>query len=125
MLRKAAEAAAEAYCPYSRYRVGAALMTTGGELFLGSNVENASYGLSLCAERVALVKAVSAGCRDFRAMAVVADGSVVPYPCGACRQALSEFCSPRFLIYVATSKSPGGYRRFTLGSLLPKSFELL
>ena len=92
LLERARLAARHAYAPYSGYAVGCALRCGGdGAVFVGCNVENASYGLSLCAERVAASAAVAAGRRDFDAIAVWAEGPELPYPCGACRQFLVEF----------------------------------
>jgi cytidine deaminase len=93
--KEAEKAALMAYAPYSGFRVGAALLGEDGALFLGCNVENRSLGLSICAERTALVKGVSEGRRSFRALAIAAPDSKVPVgPCGACRQVLSEFMAP-------------------------------
>ena len=101
LLKEAAEAASQAYCPYSEYRVGAALLTTDDTIFRGCNVENASYGLTNCAERTALFSAVAKGHRSFSALAVVSSGDDFPYPCGACRQVLAEFCSPEMPVWIA------------------------
>ncbi len=89
LLQLARQAAEKAYAPYSRFPVGAALLGAGGEVFTGCNVENASYGLTVCAERVAVAKAVSCGVREFRRLAVWAPVAV--WPCGACLQFLAEF----------------------------------
>lgn len=118
---RAIAARARAYAPYSGYRVGAALETDDGRVFEGCNVENASYSVTCCAERVALYSAVAAGARDFRRLVVVAGGPT-PHPCGACRQALSEFAPDDLPITVVAD---GGKRhRFTLGELLPKPFRM-
>ena len=123
LLARAAAAARQAHAPYSGYRVGAALLASDGSVFSACNVENASYGLTLCAERAAVAAAVAPGQREFRAVAVVAAGSADPYPCGACRQVLAEFCGPELLVLVAR----GGRReavRLRLGDLLPQAFAL-
>ena len=104
--------------------MGAALLAEGGAVFCGCNVENASYGLTICAERTAVVSAVAQGCRQFSALAIVAPGPTRPYPCGACRQVLSEFCGAGLPIYVADLARPEDFERLTLGELLPRSFTL-
>jgi len=107
----------KAYAPYSHYKVGAALLGKSGKIYTGCNVENASYGHTVCAERTAVVKAVSEGEREFEAVAVVTKNG--GSPCGACRQVLSEF-SPELIIYIADKN--GEYRTTTLKQLLPDSF---
>jgi len=124
LLNRAAAAAENAHCPYSDYPVGAALLTDDGEIFCGCNVENASLGLTICAERVALGCAVAAGHSEFSALAVVADGAEIPFPCGACRQVLSEFCEPAFPVYAATLTRLDQFEGVRLGDLLPKSFRM-
>lgn len=120
-LEAAARAAQElAYAPYSDYRVGAALESEDGRIFAGCNVENASYSVTCCAERVALFAAIAAGARSFRRMVVSANGRA-PYPCGACRQALSEF-APELPITVIDSV--GDHLEFALHELLPHPFTL-
>ena len=119
----AVRAAALAYAPYSKYRVGAALLAADGRVFTGCNVENASFGLTNCAERTALFKAVSEGAREFRAIAIAGGADAPAYPCGACRQALSEFCPPEMPVVCCTLDG-GTVERFTLGALLPKNFGL-
>ena len=92
LLLKAFLAAEQAYVPYSKFRVGAALLCEDGRIFLGCNVENRSFGLTICAERTVVTKAVSEGCRSFQALAIATPDSKTPVgPCGACRQVLSEF----------------------------------
>jgi cytidine deaminase len=113
----ARKARKRAYAPYSHYKVGAALLGKSGTVYTGCNVENASYSHTICAERTAVLKAVSEGETEFEAIAVVTrnGGS----PCGACRQVLSEF-SPELIIYIADKD--GEYRTTTLKQLLPDSF---
>ncbi|MCR5216065.1 MAG: cytidine deaminase [Lachnospiraceae bacterium] len=114
------------YSPYSHYRVGAALLSGDGRVFGGCNVENASYPACICAERTAMVKAVSEGVKDFAAIAITGGSEEIPtdyaYPCGVCRQVMGEFCKGDFLIIVA--KSTEEYRTYTLDDLLPERFEL-
>jgi cytidine deaminase len=107
----------KAYAPYSRYKVGAALLGKSGKVYTGCNVENASYSHTVCAERTAVLKAVSEGEREFEAVAVVTKNG--GSPCGACRQVLSEF-SPELIVYIADKD--GEYRTTTLKKLLPDSF---
>ncbi|KAA8644882.1 cytidine deaminase [Aspergillus tanneri] len=97
---KAIAAKATAYCPYSKFRVGACILTQSGEYISGANVENASYPVGTCAERVAFGTAVVAGHRNFKAIAVATDVKPGASPCGMCRQFMSEFTSPSFLIYM-------------------------
>lgn len=123
LLAAAAAAAGHAYAPYSRFGVGAALLTPEGRVFTGCNVENASYGLTICAERVALAKAVSEGERRFRAIAVAVAGSNPGsgpcFPCGACRQVLAEFDRALPVILSGPDGEPVVY---TLDRLLPLPF---
>lgn len=105
-----------AYAPYSNFHVGAALLAEDGRVFSGCNVENLSYGLTNCAERVAIGAAVAAGARKFLAVAVVADTAVPISPCGACRQVLAEFGVPRVMLANRTERL-----EFTLEELLPRS----
>lgn len=118
--RKAARAS---YSPYSHFPVGAALVSKTGRLFTGCNVENASYGLTICAERVAVMAAVAGGCRKFKALAVVGGRGEAARPCGACLQVLSEFCGPDFPIYLASLDKPRHVEVVTLGALLPQRFS--
>lgn len=109
-----------AYAPYSGYRVGAALEAEDGRVFDGCNVENASFSVTCCAERVALFTAVTAGARRFRRMVVCASGRT-PYPCGACRQALTELAPDLSITVLA---GDGTRLEFTLDELLPKPFRM-
>ncbi|HEX9533292.1 MAG TPA: cytidine deaminase [bacterium] len=118
LVAAAARAREAAYAPYSRFRVGAAVRTASGAVYTGANIENASYGLSHCAERVAIHKAVSEGHRRLEVVAVVADGTSPAMPCGACRQVMAEFGVRR--VIVAT---PAGRRRVrSFKELLPEPF---
>ena len=131
LVKKAEDMLAFSYAPYSHFHVGAALLAKDGSVWTGCNIENAAYGPSNCAERTAVFKAVSEGCREFEAIAIVGgaedgEGKAViddfcP-PCGVCRQVLSEFCSKDFKIILANSR--GEQKIFTLGQLLPESFSL-
>jgi cytidine deaminase len=125
LARLAAAAAERAHAPYSRYRVGAALLDAEGRVHTGCNVENASYGLTLCAERNAIVKAVSEGARRFRGIAVAAGSAAQPpLPCGACRQVLAEFCPDDFPVHLVPLDAPGEIRTLRLSELLPHPFRL-
>lgn len=123
LARAALKAAKASYSPYSRFPVGAALLAQGGKVFAGCNVENASYGLTLCAERVAVLKAVSEGRRTFKALAVTGGRGRAVRPCGACLQVLSEFCGPDFPIILSSLDKPAKAGMVTLGDLLPQAFK--
>ncbi len=120
MLFKAAEdAASRAYAPYSMFRVGAALLCEDGRVFTGVNVENRSYGLTICAERSAFVAAVSAGARSFTALALCTPDADVPVPpCGACRQVLTELCPPGMPVRYGPDAVRS--RTLSLGQLYPE-----
>lgn len=131
LIPQAWEAAKNAYVPYSGFRVGAALLTKGGVVYPGCNIENSAYGPSNCAERTAVFSAVARGEREFAAIAVVgkfadgtpAGGDGFAYPCGVCRQVLAEFCSPEdFLVLLENAQ--GERKALTLGELLPYGFVL-
>jgi len=124
--RAARQAARGAYAPYSHYRVGAALLGRDGRMFTGINIENGSYGLTVCAERVALWRAVAEGVRAFAALALAAGSETVGTPCGACLQVLSEFCDPSLPIRCVALKArpPRPPREMTLGTALPFAFRL-
>jgi cytidine deaminase len=124
LLAAAAAARRNAHAPYSSYKVGAALLAEDGSITTGCNVENASYGLTICAERVAIGAAVAAGKTGFKAIAIVADEGPAPFPCGACRQVLAEFCTPELPVYIAGAGYTDGYETTTLGDLLPHAFKL-
>ena len=111
LIKMAEKARESAYAPYSGFKVGAALLTSDGKIFTGCNIENSSYGATICAERVAIFKAVSEGYRGFSKLAVTA------MPCGMCRQALAEFCGEDFEVIV-------GKEIYRLGDILPNSFTL-
>ena len=119
LIELAVQARKRAYCPYSNFPVGAALLAKDGRIFTGCNVENASFGLTVCAERVALLKAVSEGAREFVAIAIACGEGSCP-PCGACRQVLYEF-APELLL-VMTDGEGKAVRRGTLSALLPLAF---
>lgn len=119
LLQAAREARTRAYAPYSQFAVGAALLASSGVVYSGCNVENRSYGLTICAERVALFKAVAAGERRFTAVAVVTEGPEVVTPCGACRQVLAEF---GLETVVVASNLDGQQAVFKLSELLPLPF---
>ena len=121
LVRAAAEARQHALAPYSRFKVGAALLTQAREIFSGANVESASYGLTCCAERVALFRALTSGQRRFVALAVVARLSGGPMPCGACRQLLAEY-APNAAVWVADSRALRTVREFSVRELLPAAF---
>ena len=111
----------KAYAPYSNFNVGAALECSDGSVFTGCNVENSSYGSTICAEQVAVTKAVSEGKRDFTRLAVVSESDKYCLPCGTCRQILSEF-SPG--IEILCAKAGGAYVSYKLRDLLPFAFSL-
>ena len=115
------EAMNNSYSPYSNFKVGSALLTKSGKLYKGCNVENKNYVSGCCAEKTAIVKAISDGERDFSSIAIVSSGKDFCLPCGSCRQVLSEFCSKDFKIYVSNGSET---KMYTLDELLPYSFEL-
>ena len=121
LVQAAVKAREGSVSPYSRFKVGAALLTKAGNIIGGANVESASYGLTCCAERVALFKALTDGHKNFVAVAVVARCDGGPMPCGACRQLLAEY-APNAKVFVADSRAPGKIRKFTVRELLPAAF---
>ena len=124
LVQAAARARAGSVAPYSQFKVGAALLTKTGEIIAGANVESASYGLTCCAERVALFKALTSGKRNFVAVAVVARAPGGPMPCGACRQLLAEY-APDAKVLVADSRDLKKSREFSVRELLPKAFAMI
>ena len=120
LIQAALDAQRNAYCPYSNFPVGAALRTASGAIYQGVNVENASFGLTICAERVAASTAVAAGDRAFAAIAVATRSGVTP--CGACRQFLAEF-NPALTVILVDTAQPGHVQETTLDVLLPGRFE--
>jgi cytidine deaminase len=123
LIQQARAAAQQAYCPYSHYPVGAAVLTADGAVYTGCNVENASYGLTVCAERIAVFKAISHGHRDVVALAVVGGTPRQPAtPCGACLQVLAEFADAHLPIFIRPLKRGCGVDRL-LGELLPVVFQ--
>jgi cytidine deaminase len=119
LLAAAVAARDRAYAPYSRFSVGAALITADARVFIGANVENASYGLSMCAERVAIYHAICSGVRRFDAVAVSGPDGVLTMPCGACRQVLHEFGPSMDVVFA----DDGRLRVVPLASLLPEAFS--
>jgi cytidine deaminase len=110
-----------AYVPYSKFKVGAALLTKEGKVYHGCNIENAAYSMTNCAERTAMFKAVSEGERNFSSLAVVADTDGPVSPCGACRQVIAEFCEPNMPVYLINLK--GDVQETTVAQLLPGAFS--
>ena len=121
LLERARRGRENAHAPYSHYQVGAALLTRGGSTYVGCNVENASYGATLCAERVAVAQMVVAGERELVAIAVFTDGDPLGMPCGICRQVLIEFAGAGCVVLAG---SPRARQTTTLGALLPEPFTL-
>jgi cytidine deaminase len=119
---RAIDAQHRSYAPYSKFRVGAAVQM-GGQLFEGANIENASYGLTVCAERIAVFAAVTAGAHQLEAVAVCTDASPPSSPCGACRQVMLEFASDPAAVTVTAINTRGERRAWTLAELLPDGFS--
>lgn len=120
LVEQAIVARENAYVPYSKFPVGAALVTDNDTVYLGCNIENASYGLANCAERTAIFKAVSEGERHFKYLVVSGDTEGPISPCGACRQVIAEFCAPDMPVRLVNLK--GAYQETTVSELLPGAF---
>ena len=122
MAEKACEVMQNAYAPYSNYHVGVCVLAEDGSMFTGCNVENASYGLTICAERSAITSLISDGKKKIKALAVVGSGEELCTPCGSCRQVMREFAAPDTPVYLCNPKTKKVVRTTTMGELLPDSF---
>lgn len=120
LFRIAVKASENAYAPFSNFHVGAALLAEDGSVFTGVNIENSSYGATICAERTAMVKAISEGCRAFQSIAIAGNGGA-SWPCGICRQFMYEFCPD---IRVISGENEDKLKVYTLKELLPEGFKL-
>ena len=120
LIKKALEARENSYSPYSNFRVGACALCENGKTYLGTNIENASFGLTNCAERTAIFSAVASGERNFKAIAIVASDENYCYPCGACRQVIAQFMKDAEII---CAKTVDDYKIYKINDLLPNSFE--
>ena len=120
LFRMAVKASENAYAPFSNFHVGAALLTEDGKVFTGVNIENSSYGATICAERTAMVKAISEGARNFESIAIAGNGGT-SWPCGICRQFMYEFCPD---IRVISGENEVELQVYTLKELLPEGFKL-
>lgn len=120
LIKTAKEALEKSYSPYSKFRVGAALLAEDGQIFTGCNVENAAYGPTICAERTAIVKAVSEGVRKFKAIGVVCESAPGSWPCGLCRQVISEFGSETIIVVDKGNQ----WETASIAEILPHMFEL-
>jgi len=120
LISAALQARENAHAPFSKFKVGAALEDSAGRIHTGCNVENATYGLSVCAERIAVFKAISDGARGFKRVAVVADTETLTPPCGACRQILWEFCGD---VEIVLANLSGKSETLRLGKLFPRPFD--
>jgi len=122
LIESAKKSLENAYAPYSLYRVGAAIEGFSGKVYPGCNIENTSYGLTICAERVAIFRGISEGERNFKRIFITSNTETPPIPCGACLQVMAEFCDEDFEIYIG--KSDNEVKRFLLKELFPKPFTL-
>ena len=122
LIESALKAKENSYSPYSKFRVGAAVLTKDGKIYTGCNIENAAYTTGICAEKTAFAKAVSDGNKEFLALALASDSDDYASPCGECRQFISEFVKPDFKVILA--KSTNDYKTYDFAELLPLSFKL-
>jgi len=120
LIKTATEARAKAFAPFSNFKVGAVLATKDGEIFTGCNIENASYGLTMCAERVAIFKAISEGESKFQTLVIVADTENLTPPCGACRQIIWEFCGD---VEIVLANLQGKTETMRMSELFPRAFD--
>jgi cytidine deaminase len=120
LVNVAKKASKFAYAPYSKFKVGAAILTSSGKIYSGANIENASYGLTVCAERVAIFKALSEGEKDFKSIAIYTKTKDFTKPCGACRQVLSEF-NPNLSVIIVNNS--GKIKKTSISKLLPNPFR--
>lgn len=120
LVKKAMEARENAYAPYSGFRVGACIQTSDGRIYTGCNVENSSFGAAICAERTAIAKAVSEGSTKISAIAITSDSDRLTYPCGICRQVISEFAGDDIKIICSDKK--GQYKIYGMNDILPHAF---
>lgn len=121
LIEKALSVKNLSYSPYSKFKVGAAVLTSSGNIYTGTNIENASFSVTICAERAAFAKAVSEGEREFTAIAIATNKEIYAYPCGTCRQFMSEFSKDIEIILV---KTPEDYKVLKLEEIFPHGFEL-
>ncbi len=121
LIEEARKAQQKSYSPYSGYKVGAAILSKSGKIYTGTNIENSSYGLSVCAERTALFNAVNNGEVEFSAIAICSNGSGYVYPCGACLQVMAEFARD---LQVIVSNEKDEFEQYLLSDLLPQAFKL-
>lgn len=121
LIDEAKKAREKAYVPYSKFQVGAALLTADGQVIHGCNIENSGYSMTNCAERTAFFKAISEGIMDFKALAVIGDTEGPISPCGACRQVIAEFCDSDMPVYLTNLN--GVVKETTVGELLPGAFS--
>jgi len=121
LISMAADAMANSYSPYSRFKVGAAIECFDGSVFVGCNVENSAFGATICAEAAAVASAISAGRSSFRRIAIISEASAYCFPCGSCRQLLNEFSSE---MEVLSARADGRYVSYSLASLLPMPFGI-